>query len=193
MIELQKYSKVDSDPFKYTLTRHTDKRDKLITYGAGALIVGFVLVSLQICSTIVDPKEFNLRLFESDSSHEAMKAYIDFLARFGKTQSDRQSTADRYKIFKGNYAKIMDHNRNADMLPFVMEVNYFADLSVEEFLDHHKLRVPKHLLASAKGHDHIHSRGHSNHSSRFDKINESLPKVKNWFTEGVVTAPYDQH
>jgi hypothetical protein len=56
-----------------------------------------------------------------------MKAYIDFLARHKRTYADRQTTADRYKIFKQNYLMIQEHNRHADVLPFVMEVNRFAD------------------------------------------------------------------
>jgi len=35
------------------------------------------------------------------------------------------------------------------MLPFEMEVNYFTDMTVEEFLNHHKLKVPKHLLTES--------------------------------------------
>ena len=44
---------------------------------------------------------------------------------------------------------ITRHNLNRDMLPFEMEVNYYADLTVDEFLNHHRLRVPKHLLAES--------------------------------------------
>jgi hypothetical protein len=44
---------------------------------------------------------------------------------------------------------IQRHNLNRDMLPFEMEVNYFTDMTVEEFLNHHKLKVPKHLLTES--------------------------------------------
>jgi hypothetical protein len=45
---------------------------------------------------------------------------------------------------------IQEHNRHADVLPFVMEVNHFADQTVEEFNEHHKLKLPKHLLTSTE-------------------------------------------
>jgi hypothetical protein len=46
MIELQKYSKIDQNPFSITTTRHNDRREKLLTYGSAAVIAGVVLVSL---------------------------------------------------------------------------------------------------------------------------------------------------
>jgi C1A family cysteine protease len=150
-------------------------------------------------------------MFESDTDSETMKAYMNFLAQHKKLYADIQTTADRYKIFKANYQMIQNHNKHADVLPFVMEVNVFADFTIEEFLEHHRLRVPRHLLLSSQSYsshdrdddehshhnhdtdDHVHSRGHGHHhSQRFDKVDESLPVVKNWFEEGAVSEPYDQ-
>lgn len=54
-----------------------------------AIIGTAVLVSLQICYTVVDPKEFNMALFENDMNTEAMKAYINFLAEHKKTYADK--------------------------------------------------------------------------------------------------------
>lgn len=88
MIELQKYSKIDVDPFKLTLTRHSDNRNKLINYTAGGLLAGIVLISLNICYTNVPVEEFNMRLFENEVNSEAMKAYINFLAEYKKTYPD---------------------------------------------------------------------------------------------------------
>lgn len=135
-----------------------------------------------------------MTLFEKEADTDAMKAYIDFIARFKKTHSSRQDTANRYKIFKSNYEMINKHNLNADMLPFEMELNYYADMTADEFLHHHRLRVPKHLLAeSVEVSQRVHSRGHHNSVAMFDAKDESLPKAKNWYEEGMVTAPYDQH
>lgn len=88
-----------------------------------------------------------MNLFENDVNADSMKAYISFVAKYGKTHASRQDTANRYKVFKHNYEMIQKHNENKDMLPFEMEVNSFADLTVDEFLNHHKLKVPKHMLA----------------------------------------------
>lgn len=86
----------------------------------------------------------------------------------------------------------MKHNMNKGMLPFEMEVNYYADLTVDEFLNHHRLKVPKHLLAeSVEADQRIYSRGHHEPISRFEHKDSSIPKVKNWYEEGAVTAPYD--
>lgn len=123
-----------------------------------------------------------------------MKAYLGFVSKFGKVHGSRQESANRYKVFKNNYEMIMRHNVNKHLLPFEMEVNYFTDMTVDEFLDHHKLRVPHHLLAdSLDADERIYSRGHHSQVDRFDRADESLPQVKNWYTEGYVTAPYDQH
>jgi len=190
MIELQKYSKVDADPFMLTVNRHQDRHNRLINYSVAAFLGATVLVSLQICYTNVDSRELNMELFESDANSETMKAYINFLAEAKKTYVDRQTQADRYRNFKANYEMIKKHNLYADSLPFEMELNHFADMSKDEFVTQHRLRVPQHLSVQE---DPVLARGHSRQGvDRFDKPSVELPQVKSWVEEGAVSLPYDQ-
>lgn len=46
LIELEKYSKIDNEPFRITVPKHRDNRNNLINYGCGGLLLGIVLVSL---------------------------------------------------------------------------------------------------------------------------------------------------
>lgn len=136
-----------------------------------------------------------MRLYMDDMNSTTMKAYIDFLAKYGKTYSDLQSTADRYKHFKHNYEKIQKHNENEDMLPFSMEINAFVDRSVDEFMEGHKLRVPHHLMQTTeegevkKIHMHKHQKGRKVGVPMFDSPKDGVPAERNWFKEGIVTAP----
>ena len=106
-----------------------------------------------------------------------------------------QTTADRYYNFKANYEMIQYHNARADVLPFSMSINAFIDWSVEEFMEHHKLRVPRHLLSSDDKfnyagevehvHHHHHHQSHSvqtNGAPMFDEKDLTLPSDVNWFT-----------
>ena len=181
---------MDTDPFKLTLTKHQDRRNRLINYTVAALLGATVLVSLQICYTNVDSKALNLQLFDQDANSETMKAYINYLAESKKTFADRQSQADRYRNFKANYEMIKNHNLYSDSLPFEMELNHFADMSREEFVTYHRLRVPRPL---SQPETPALARGHGRRSvDRFDKASEDLPLVKSWVEEGAVSSPYDQ-
>jgi hypothetical protein len=62
-----------------------------------------------------------------------MKAYIDFVSKYGRNYASVEETHSRYKIFKENFEKITEHNKNEVHLPFNMEVNQFTDLTELEF------------------------------------------------------------
>lgn len=55
----------------------------------------------------------------------------------------------RLKVFRENYKKIVDHNRQ-DEVPFTLEINLFADLTEEEFLKTYAdgIRVPESIRQS---------------------------------------------
>jgi len=72
-------------------------------------------------------------LYESESETEAMKAYMNFLATYGRQYASMDETANRYRIFKDNYDNIMKHNALGDLVPFTREINQFSDMTNEEF------------------------------------------------------------
>ena len=105
---------------------------------------------------------------------------------------------------------IQKHNENSQYLPFTMEVNAFVDRSVDEFLEHHKLRVPKHLLGETDDDSKFieeerkhHHRHHQHQKGREDaapfvaepeveKSDVTLPPDVNWYLKGAVSTPSNQ-
>jgi hypothetical protein len=79
---------------------------------------------------------------------EIMQAYVNFIAKFGKLESSKTQTNDKYKTFKANYLHIKKHNKNGyeEELPFVMDVNQFADVSAEDFEKMQGVLIPKVLV-----------------------------------------------
>ena len=192
-LELEKYSKLFGDQptrlTKLNLNRHTDSRQKLITYITGGLLATIIAVSLQICYTSVDPVEFNKKLFENDLETPSMQAFVNFMAEHLRTYSSRQETAYRYRVFKSNYEMVTKHNLHAKHLPFTMAVNKYADMTKEEFLESLKLRVPAYLSEKEGGFERTGLVGKRDWAPMFDKKHEGLPEQKNWAAEGKVSAP----
>lgn len=77
---------------------------------------------------------------------EAMKAYINFIAEYGKQYASKDHAFQNYNVFKKNYEAIKEHNKHEKVLPFVMGVNQFADMSAEDFQKLNGVEIPKVLL-----------------------------------------------
>jgi hypothetical protein len=80
-----------------------------------------------------------------------MKAYVNFIAAYGKQYGTKVKTSQKYEVFKKNYEKIQEHNANVKSAPFVMEVNKFADMTTEEFFALLGAEVPYVLEAKTAG------------------------------------------
>lgn len=63
---------------------------------------------------------------------EVEKAFIEFVAKYGKTYSTRDAHKTRFQIFKENYEKIVTHN--SQQKGYTLGVNRFSDMSEEEFV-----------------------------------------------------------
>jgi hypothetical protein len=74
-----------------------------------------------------------------------MKAYINFIAEYGKQYASKEHANKKYEVFKENYEAIKEHNKHEKLLPFVMGVNQFADMSVEDFQKLNGIEIPKVL------------------------------------------------
>ena len=92
---------------------------KVATYTA--LVFGVVgLVALTGFTSVLN--ESATQLYSSLTSaddQETMKAYMNFIAEYGRVQSSHSKHNEKYEVFKANYEKIRRHNERADV-PFVM-------------------------------------------------------------------------
>lgn len=115
-----------------------------------------------------------------------MKAYVNFVAEYGKVQASHSKHNQKYEVFKGNYQKIKRHNEQADV-PFVMSVNQFTDMTQEEFDKLMGVEIPKILVQETDGvfvqstkkkeHRHHH---HKNKTVSYSLMQEKVADSINW-------------
>jgi len=97
-----------------------------------ALLFGVVgLVALSSTFSVAPKQELFQQNEESDP--EVMNAYIQFISEYGRSYASKQHATDKFKVFKRNYETIKEHNKHESVMPFVMKVNQFADMTAEEF------------------------------------------------------------
>ncbi len=137
---------------------------KIATYTA--LVFGVVgLVALTGFTSVLN--ESATQLYSSLTSaddQEVMKAYMNFIAEYGRVQSSHSKHNEKYEVFKANYEKIRRHNERADV-PFVMSVNQFTDMTIEEFDKLLGVEIPKVLMEETTGVfvQASHKQGHHHH------------------------------
>jgi hypothetical protein len=123
---------------------------KVATYTA--LVFGVVgLVALTGFTSVLN--ESATQLYSSLSpmdDQEVIKAYLNFVAEYGRVQSSHSKHNQKYEVFKANYEKIRRHNERADV-PFVMSVNQFTDMTIEEFDKLLGVEIPKVLVEETTG------------------------------------------
>ena len=106
---------------------------------------------------------------------EVMKAYVNFIAAYGKQYGTKAHVSKKYEVFRDNYRMIQEHNAHVKSSPFVMEVNQFADMTPQEFAAILGTEVP-HVLEvqtssyhvrneDRKSHHHSHHHHHSKNTS----------------------------
>lgn len=70
--------------------------------------------------------------FYGDSQHsEKQAAFMQFLAKYGKTYATKSDLSSRFQIFSENFDRVKEHNNQAEK--FTMGINRFSDMSIEEF------------------------------------------------------------
>ena len=134
-------------------------------------------------------KHYN-NLSSNDLPEDTFQQYLQFIAKYGRTDQTSEEFQNRYQVFKMNYKKIVEHNKlfESGEAQFDMEVNQFADLTEKEFLDGYTgLQIPKNWTENAP-------KQISTESLQRRQLLEEieLPDHKNWHAEGKVTTPYDQ-
>jgi len=123
---------------------------------------------------------------------DAFPQFLNFVATHEKSSqySSREEFEKRFNIFKQNYDRIVKINRMEDA-GFTLEINQFADLEDDEFVRKHASGV-KISEARRKKAEAMPLREENEVEAGLKRNLQSYPDYKNWFDEGVVTAPYDQ-
>ena len=125
-----------------------------------------------------------------------MKAYLNFIATYGKQYSSKSHASKKYEIFKSNYKKIEEHNVHT-AAPFVMGVNQFADMTAEEFSLLMGVEIPRVLEVITAESRHVSDEDHRHHHHKHHHthhLNQGAAQVEsiNWHEKGAVGEPKDQ-
>ena len=67
------------------------------------------------------------------SDEEFQDQFYSFVTEYKKSYESSSEFEKRFNVFKENYNKIIEHNSNWEEAGFIVEVNQFADLTLEEF------------------------------------------------------------
>jgi len=102
------------------------------------------------------------------------RIFFNFVKKYGRQYSSEVETAERYAIFKQNYQRIVQHNRNPHKT-FTMGVNKFADMTSEEYKQYLGFRPDLSIPRNEQG--HVHS---------------SIPDEVDWRDKNAVTGVKDQ-
>jgi hypothetical protein len=93
----------------------------------------FVLTFLSYLSSPVSSQLFLSpnKLDENAETQEIEAAFIQFVAKYGKSYAAKGEVASRFENFARAYKMVKEHNLKEDATS-TMEINQFADLSLEE-------------------------------------------------------------
>lgn len=144
---------------QFAVTREVkQQKSKSRMLTLAALIFGVVGIAA-FASRGSAPAPGNL-LFQATSSttpeeQEVMRAYINFIAEYGRQYATRDHANERYSVFKKNYEQIRAHNKHEQVMPFVMGVNQFTDMTPQEFAKLNKVEVPKVLVSRTEAVVHV--------------------------------------
>jgi hypothetical protein len=70
-------------------------------------------------------------LFLTESQSDVEVAFVQFIAKYGKTYASKSDLDMRFENFKRAYNLINEHNAQPD-ITYTMAINKFADLSPSE-------------------------------------------------------------
>ena len=93
----------------------------------------FVLTFLSYLSSPVSSQLFlsSNKLDKIAETQEIEAAFIHFVAKYGKSYAAKGEVASRFENFARVYKIVKEHNLKEDATS-TMEINQFADLSLEE-------------------------------------------------------------
>lgn len=101
---------------------------KLVVAGTIALTASVIALS-QLPQSGSSTKFMQL----SENQDEKQQAFMQFIAKYGKTYASKTDMGSRFEIFSQNFDIIKAHNAQEDS--YKMGVNQFTDLSTEEKIE----------------------------------------------------------
>jgi len=172
---------------------------KLLALGTLALCGTLYLLTYTPSSSTHQQKLF----LASDSEKAIQQAFIDFLARYGRSYASKSEAGTRYQAFRENYLAIQKHEGRTG---YTLGVNQFSDMTEEEFLDtygrgllewrEHSLRssstTEEYVEYDERGRyhcrhdDELHDYFDYNDYRYIDESLKSCGTEVNWLTQGKV-------
>jgi len=172
---------------------------KLLALGTLALCGTLYLLTYTPSSSTHQQKLF----LASDSEQAIQQAFIDFLARYGRSYASKSEAGTRYQAFRENYLAIQKHEAR---IGYTLGVNQFSDMTEEEFLDtygrgllewrEHSLRssstTEEYVEYDERGRyhcrhdDELHDYFDYNDYRYIDESLKSCGTEVNWLTQGKV-------
>ena len=143
------------------------------------LLVG-TLASLSVAAAllVLSTSTRNPVTFFEHADSEKQLAFMQFLARYGKTYATKSDVNSRFDVFSRNYDLIKSHNEQNTH--FQMEVNKFTDMTPEEFEKHYLQGVKPSPKPTKK------------HFKFQMLVKQDLPEEVDWHLAGKVSEPQDQ-
>lgn len=172
---------------------------KLLALGTLALCGTLYLLTYTPSSSTHQQKLF----LASDSEQAIQQAFIDFLARYGRSYASKSEAGTRYQAFRENYLAIQKHEGRTG---YTLGVNQFSDMTEGEFMDtygrgllegrRHSLRsysaTEEYVEYDERGRyhcrhdDELHDYFDYNDYRYIDESLKSCGTEVNWLTQGKV-------
>lgn len=97
------------------------------------VIVGTVATACLVASAFFSTSSVSsgTSLFTGKDS-EVEQAFVQFIAKYGRSYASKSEIPKRFKVFAKNYAMVKAHNSKPDAL-YTMEMNRFSDMTDEDF------------------------------------------------------------
>ena len=99
------------------------------------MIAGTVALTAAVVASLCLYQGYNptpIAFYGASASSEKQIAFLQFLAKYGKTYASKSDMNSRFDIFSKNLDLIQAHN-NADVERYKMGINRFTDMTIEEF------------------------------------------------------------
>ena len=141
------------------MERNTNNKSQRILTLAALLfgVVGLAAFSMSPSSTVTSGVTFLQATSPDSAEQEVMRAYIQFIAEYGRSYTSKEHANERYEVFKRNYETIKVHNKHVAALPYTMSVNHFADMTPQEFQALNRIEVPRALVARTAEEGRVHT------------------------------------
>ena len=69
------------------------------------------------------PNQQSVSLFQNVNESDIEKAFIDFIAKYGRSYASKTELPARYEAFKQNYLTIQNHNSKGSKHIFSLAIN----------------------------------------------------------------------